>query len=467
LTINHIPDEVLLGIFDSYRQAIDRYDQEWTRKYVWFKIAHVCRKWRAVMFASVSRLDLGVFVGPEKPGHINTVLSGPWPIFIDYRGISGDITGSALWRMRTVLMHHHDRVRKISFEGTWANFDKFFKVTNCPFPFLESLAISFKDGYEPKIPDTFLRGPDLSDLHLRHLVLTGSIPLASISGFLLSATSLTNVFLIFDDTAFGPSSETTLLTCLQGMTCLHRLHLMTTLLHPPSLDSPSQPSTTKNIVALSKLTYFFYSGPSVLLDALIAGISASSLRDVNFQFSDMTLPLTVHLPRFINEIEDHYRAIHMAFQGCMFQLSLIQSENIGHCHLRFMLGLGVLYSQEAMVSITGALSAKLITVEELHVILDRIDVNVSEDFILWRGFFQQFPNVKALRTEGGNNDCIAGILFQDHQGSDDVFAALEEIELSNDPSLTDESQRGPELAVIDSFVSARQQAGRPVKLFYS
>jgi hypothetical protein len=462
---------VLLEIFDFYRQGTDNYDQKWSREYVWFDLAHVCRKWRAVMFASVSRLDLGITVGPEKPGHIKTILLGLWPILIDYRCMYEEITGSSFWRLRVALTHHHDRVRKIAFDGSRVNFDKFFEVTNCVFPSLEILAISFRDGYEPKIPDTFLRGPDLLDLHLRRLSLRGGVSLTSISGFLLSATALTHLFLLLDDTAFSPSSETTLLTCLQGMPCLRRFHLITTLLGPLSpLDSPSQPLTTKDIVLLSKLTCFVYSGPSVLLDALVAGLSAPSLRDVSIHFADATSPPTVHLSRFISEIEEHYYAIHMAFQGFLFLFSLlIQLDYISRCHLHFTLGLGVRYSQEAIMSIPAALSTRLVTVEELRVILDRTDVNVLENFIPWRRFFQQFPNVKALRTEGGNNDCIARILLQDNQGPDDVLAilpALEEIELGEDPLLTDESQRGLELAAFEPYISARQQAGRPVEVFF-
>jgi hypothetical protein len=103
------------------------------KNHVWFNLTHVCRKWRTVIFASASRLDLSITVGPEKPGHIKAILSGPLPIHIDYKCRFREITGSALWRMRAALKHH-DRVREIALEGTSADFDKFFKVTNCPFP---------------------------------------------------------------------------------------------------------------------------------------------------------------------------------------------------------------------------------------------------------------------------------------------------------------------------------------------
>jgi hypothetical protein len=43
---------------------------------------------------------------------------------------------------------------------------------------------------------------------------------------------------------------------------------------------------------------------------------------------------------------------------------------------------------------------------------------------------------------------------------------LEEIELAKNLSLTDESQRELELAAFQPFISERQQAGRPVKVFF-
>jgi hypothetical protein len=107
------------------------------------------------MFASTSRfkLDLGITVGPQKPGPIKTILSSPFPIFIDYNCMDGEITGSAFWRLRAALKRP-DRVRGITFEGTSAGFDKFFKVTNCPFPVLESLVLRLLRTETPRyIPE--------------------------------------------------------------------------------------------------------------------------------------------------------------------------------------------------------------------------------------------------------------------------------------------------------------------------
>ena len=59
---------------------------------------------------------------------------------------------------------------------------------------------------------------------------------------------------------------------------------------------------------------------------------------------------------------------------------------------------------------SGALSTRLTTVEVLKVTFDKTTMadttRVKE--ILWRRFYQQFPSVKVLRTEGANNaDYIA------------------------------------------------------------
>jgi hypothetical protein len=458
LTINHLADEVLLEIFDSYRRGIDPYDQ-WREKYVWFNLTHVCRKWRAIMFASPSRLDLGIIVGPDKPGHIKTTLSGPLPIIVDYKCMNKDITGSALWRMRTAL-RHHDRVREIAFAGTRANFEKFFKETNCAFPVLESLFLQFEYGEESKLPDTFLGGPDLSHLHLRRLKLT-DIPLASVSRLLLSTAALTDLSLHID--TVGPSQEASFLACFRGMHCLRSLRLR---IYFDFLESPSQPSTPKDIVPLSKLTQFLYYGHTVFLEALVAGLSAPSLQDVDFGFLVRIRPLIVHLPRFINEIEEHYHAIHVHVtheDELRFSL-LTQSEYISRCKPHFNLRSSKV-TTDLLTRMSCALSTKLTFVKELRVIIDKIDVPENSHSIPWRRFYERVPSVKALRTEGVNNYSVARTLLQDHGEPDDLafLPALEEIDLGKRPLYRSERQ----IAAFQPFVSARQQAGRPVKVFFS
>jgi hypothetical protein len=462
-TINRLPDEVLLEIFDSYRQGTGFYNHRWKEKYAWFNLTHVCRKWRAVMSASSSRLDLGITVGPKKPGHIETILSGPWPIVIDYKRTQEYITGSALWRLRAAL-RHHDRVREISFEGSSASFGKFFKATNRPFPVLENLSLHFRTGDEVKLPDTFLRGPDLSVSHLRRLRLN-HVSLTSASGFLSSVTALTHLYLVTD------SSETTLLACLKGVPCLRGFDLSPT--RRPS-DSMSQPLTPKDKLTLSNLTSFRYIGNNIFLDALVAGFSAPSLQDValTIEFSRSKWPPIVHLPRFINGIEGRYDAVHVAFLDWGVRFSFLPpSESLSHCEPHFEMVVVRDHSPpELILYMSGVLSAMLTTVKELYVTFDGDEF--WRTIIPWPKFYRHFPSVKALRTDRPNGLRISRTFPEESGRAFDFLPALEEIEIERGTDTywnfgrNFESVRETQLAAFRPFVSARQQVGRPVNVFY-
>jgi hypothetical protein len=480
LKINNLPNELLLEIFDFYRRGIHPYDCLWKKKYVWINITHVCGKWRAVMFASSSRLELGIIVGPDKPSDIKTILSGPLPILIDYVFKDKYVTKSAFWRLGAALGHPH-RVREISFEGTDGLFEQFSKATNCFFPVLESLSLRFGCRYgrgsSPKLPDTFLKGPDLSDLHLRRLELK-HVTLKSISGFLSSAKTLTNLILEID-LGENPSAQMRFLVCFQSMRCLRRLDLSTRLyIGIQFLPTPSAP---KRIVPLSKLTFFRFVGHIQLLDALVARLSAPSLKDVDISFSgaNSTIGTIVHLPRFINGIKKRYHAVHLDLRVWSFNLSLLtQSEHINHCKPRFKLYQSSRNSDQSFCSslmqLSDALSTKLTDVGDLRVTIVEVAANPWEDNILWRRFLRQFPNVKALRIAGLKSAQIARIFIRDYTEPDDYLPflpALEEIELPKLPALTHEtrsqlSKCTAELALFEPFVSARKRTGRPVNVFF-
>src|SRR5947208_15219502 len=87
-TIDKLPEEVLLEIFDTYRQVIKHvysydhlklraerrhqyesllvpiYERHWNRKHGWFKLIHVCQKWRHIVFASPHGLQHCPYMNP-------------------------------------------------------------------------------------------------------------------------------------------------------------------------------------------------------------------------------------------------------------------------------------------------------------------------------------------------------------------------------------------------------------------
>ena len=461
LTINCLFDEVLLEIFDSYRHSIEPYDQHWRKKYVWLNLAHVCRRWRAVMFASSSRLDLSVTVGPQKPGHIKTILSGHLPILIDYFSSYGPleyITGSALWRMRAAL-RHRDRVREIIFGGSGSAFGKFIRATNYHFPALESLVL-YSYLYEPDIPATFLRGPDQSDLRLRRLRLYGA-SLASVSGLLLSATALTDLFLNVNSyvARFDSSQGPFLLACLQGMRCLRSLHLITPD-DPP--DSQSQHSTPKDIVPLLNLTHFNYSGSTIFLNNLILGLSAPSLQDAYFALRT-PFPL-LYLSPVIDDVREEFRSVSVVFDIDYFRL--LSSNHLGKIdHLKPSFMFKVNCYLDSIMTNNDTPSTKLAMAQELALMFGTWNITRLEYYFPLREFLRQFRSVRVLRMISSMPD--VGLTLQQDDG-EAIFPVLEEIELSISHlrRYSDEEYRrraAEELAAFEPFVSARKTSGSRCK----
>ena len=458
---------MLLEIFDSYRQSIDLYNLRWRKKYVWLNLTHVCRRWRVVVFTSSSRLDLSITVGPQKPGHIKTILSSPLPISIEYHCLYGDITGSAIWRMHAAL-RHRDRVREIFFGGSGVIFGKFIRATNYHFPSLESLILYFPHGYEPDIPATFLRGPDQPDLRLRRLRLYDA-SLASVSGLLLSARTLTDLTLNVTciAAAFDSSHGSFLLACLQGMQCLCSFDL-TTPMNPR--DSQSQHSTPKDIVPLLQLTRFHYSGPSILLNNIMSGLSAPSLQDVHFVLCTR-FPL-FYLPRVIDNVGEEFRSVGVTFDIGYFRLlSSTNSGKIDRSNPSFKFNVNC--SPDSIKPISSTPSTKLSMAEELALFFPSSNTAITnwEHVFSLREFLRQFRSVRMLRVDPFIRE-VALSLQQDD--GEDLLPLLEEIELSalpisqstNGPDEEYQHRAAAELAAFEPFVSAREQTGRPVNVFH-
>jgi hypothetical protein len=142
-----LPDELLLEVFNAYRQHILDND-DWNRRVAWFKLTHVCRRWRRVVFASSGRLDLCLVLTAQHRGHMKTILSHrlpPLPITIDYSDSFARPTSKDISRLSSAL-NHHDRVRGINVIGVDRDFAKFLKEAKHPCPMLESLQLISHTG---------------------------------------------------------------------------------------------------------------------------------------------------------------------------------------------------------------------------------------------------------------------------------------------------------------------------------
>lgn len=143
--MDNLPDEVLLEIFDFYRQSLrdqPSYERVWNNRKGWFKLVHVCHNWRSVVLASPSRLQVRLHFTHNSPTRA-VVLErlSHLPIIFDY--VNANWNASLLTRMISAL-RYPDRVCRIAI-GTGRKFDlqidskTFSKALDFPFPSLESL----------------------------------------------------------------------------------------------------------------------------------------------------------------------------------------------------------------------------------------------------------------------------------------------------------------------------------------
>ncbi|KAI0288670.1 hypothetical protein BC826DRAFT_1107525 [Russula brevipes] len=453
LTIDGLHDELLLEIFDYYRlnQGED-YWQCWKKKFRWFRLIHVCRRWRGVVFASCSRLDATLLVTNYNPGHIKTIFSprlSPLPIVIDYLAPFNQ-NSKDLSRVLAALKRC-DRIRGIKFHGRNRDFNKFLKETRRPFLSLESLDLRKTASDDISLPATFLGG---SVPHLRRLSLHGISAALSLPSFLsTSATTLIDLDLGFG-TIYHSSEATSLLACLQGLLRLCRLELKIS-----TDDDFTYPTATESIVPLPDLTRFRFEGCGAFLNAFAARFTAPSLQDVHIELYDFARFPTSHFTRFIGDVKKLYRSAQVIFQRDFFRLSLLTcSESIDCAEPPFRF-----YSKcsaESLLQICDALSAELATVEELYLSFDQ-----SWGAMPWGQFLRLFDSVKVFRMQHGNIFDLANVFSPNNGGTAvGVLPVLEEIVLCAHTHFPeDRAKFASGLAAFDPFVSARQEAGRPNK----
>jgi F-box-like len=99
-----IPDVVLLGIFDFY---IPKKHFHYYKKQIeaWHTLAHVCRKWRNVVFGSPRRLNLRLCCVARTPVREMLDIWPPFPIIIwDHNPDSRDEDNIA------AALEHNDRI---------------------------------------------------------------------------------------------------------------------------------------------------------------------------------------------------------------------------------------------------------------------------------------------------------------------------------------------------------------------
>ncbi|KAI0251464.1 hypothetical protein BJV78DRAFT_474326 [Lactifluus subvellereus] len=451
-TIDKLPDEILLEIFDSYRRGFGpqhNHENAWNGKNGWFKLAHVCQNWRRIVLASPSSLHLLLIFTPRSPQRAAMLTRlPPLPVFINYGAGAQNVREEN--RVLSALKYSN-RVRGIDFRPSESRIapEMLLKVLNYPLPELESLEFDLLADVRARFPTTFIQG---SAQRLRHLKLWGA-QLSSLSQLLSSTTGLIDLSLGID-TLSCPSPPVSLLTLLQGMLALRRLELRMWYTRHGVIDVPTPSTKTEDIVRLSHLTYFQFSGYTADLEGLVARLATPSLQDFRVDFYDCCSPFSMPVPHLSRFIHDMDRPVFAAkFEFGTHDLHISMSHSLPDLTSKIILPWGIPLAQ-----ISSMFPAALATVQDLLITISRSFRDPTE----YHKFLEQFHNVKILRLRPGLvSDIMGSLQLDDGEPALDVLPALEEIDLVG------EDQHAHTFGNLGPFVAARQRAGRPVKVFWN
>jgi hypothetical protein len=290
-----LPDEVLLEIFDLCLLV------EYYRIQRWIALAHVCRRWRSVVFQSPRRLNLRLLCTPKRRARDTLDIWPPFPLVIrDFDNVLRDNDEPPRADTIITALEHNDRVYQIDLGGLTRYELK--HVTDSaamhkPFPELKYLRLySIYGELWSILPDSFLGG---TAARLRSLILHG-VPFPGLPKLLLSATHLVKLE-VHNISHSGYIPPEAMATSLSALTSLESFHLG---LHFPcprprtALESRPPPPLTRSI--LPSLAIFMFTGASEYLEEILVRIDAPRLSTFHIAFFNQIISDTPPLFRFIS-----------------------------------------------------------------------------------------------------------------------------------------------------------------------
>ncbi|KAI9436050.1 hypothetical protein H4582DRAFT_2100110 [Lactarius indigo] len=451
-TISTLPDNVLVEIFSLCRADEVVHptppvgNSPWCPPWKWQRLAHVCRTWRHVMFASSRRLCLELLCTPRslvkrKLGNLPT-----FPIFISYWNHYYDLQRRDQDNLLAAL-ENRDRVRVVDLGVPHTVFERLATTMQEPFPALTHLRLALTDrtfeNMLSALPDTFLGGfaPRLQTIHI------SGIPFPAAPTLLLSAHDLVELGLcdippagyippeaIAANLGTLPKLEYFTFEFKSGMTYPDRMH--------PIL-------TTRNI--LPALTRFHFKGLFKYFEDFVARIDAPRLDDLRIECLELEITdfQGPQLSKFLNRSENF--KLSQFIQADIF----LMPDDVIAIELYYRSRSSLFFSvpQEAIGQVASHFSAMLSNVGRLFITADFEDTCIH---VPWLALFRPFTSVKALSIQDTASwEVHLALNDVTGDGVAEVLPALEFLCPKDEPAESIEE-------FAREFVDARQNVGRPV-----
>lgn len=379
-TIDMIPDNVLVEIFDFYRG-----DNEHFTTGMWKTLVHVCRRWRNIVFASSRHLHLLLVCDGRTPVKRLLNIWPHWPITIHYSPNDEEGQENII-----AALERHDRIFWIVFnELTRPIFERFSTVMQESFPTLKGLHLQSFDANAPLVPSAFLGG---SVPQLRYFFLDG-ITFPTLPQLVLSASRLTKLWLQRIPDA-GYISPEVLASCLAVLSNLEELFIefQYPQYHPLRIVPP--PSSR---AVLSALTYLGFRGSNEYLEDLISRVNAPNLDRLNVSFFMSPIFSIPELHSFIGSVE-RFKLLGRAYMELYPWSVRISLGSPTHLDLGTKCD-GIAQRISSLAQLCNELSPLLSQVERLEIKGDsdpQVEPEVVMESAQWVELFRPFIAVQGL-----------------------------------------------------------------------
>ena len=449
VTIDILPDDVLLEIFDHYVAQAERFGQYEK----WRVLVHVCQKWRYVVFASPLRLNLRILCSARTPVGEKLAVWPFLPIFIQELGQNyGDDNIIA-------ALGHNDRICKITLTIPQRPPESVFAAMQQTFVALKDLELYGTYDTVSVVSDSYLGGsaPDLRRLILTRVPFTFPV----LRKLLLSAPNLVILVLttIPRSSYFSPEA---IVTCLSALTRLNRLRIEFKYAQsrpPQGIRHP--PSRRSVLPALARLKFI---GVCEYLEDLVSRIDAPLLDHLFIRFFHQPIFDIPQLVRFISHTPslEAYDEAYLIFSNRHAAFILPGRENQG-------LELGILcrrpdeqLSSLVQVCTSSFTQALVPMLEHLHMLENKFLRPRSQaglEHNLWLEILRSFSTVKNLYLSRDFVPHIVSTLQEPFgERGTEVLPNLQSIFLEG----VQESVSVPES--IRQFIAARQLSNRPITI---
>ena len=473
-SIHILDDDSLLHIFYLYRPFILGEDEDhlnngdsrlwggnegWVRGRWWYRLAHVCRRWRNIIFGSASYLDLSLVCTYGTPVADMLTHSPHLPLVVDYFEEGREITSDEEEGIISVFKQR-ERVLRVRLYGPVSSLQKIIAAMDDEYPILEFLVIQrpIEDKSTISIFPETLQAPHLRSLNLRGFAL----PIGS--RLLTTAVGLVTLSLcvVHPSTYFQPN------TLLQWISHMPQLEMLLIYFDfsIPSRDTERQLTHMPIIaqVTLPNLHHLEFRGVPTYLEALVHRITTPRLERLVIDFYNQLTFSVPHLLQFVNAAEN------LRFGSAKF--SFFSSGVVVRVYPREeaeMHGFGTAvlcwhldWQVSSQAQIINSLSQVFSAVE--HLTLEHREHSQSSeehnevDRTEWRRLLRPFSNVKTLRIENGLVDDLSRCLrLEDGDLPLEVLPGLQELTYIGDDNIGD---------TFAPFVDARRNAGRLITLIH-